>query len=146
MDMKVSEMIAAKLDATTKVIPKKVAPDFAFTLSKLDEEGLSLRLSSLIEEIKTHGGKLIKHRDIADMKQYRRLITQFLQEIVPHSHEFKRDNFLDRRGRHRVFGIIKLINQNLDELAQQLINSETATLDILEKIGEIEGLILDLFV
>ena len=91
------------------------------------------------------GEKLSKHRDVKDMKRYRGLIKEFLNEIVGRSHEFSRENFLDRRGRHRVYGIIRLIDQNLDELAQELVKDEQDNLSILAKIGEIRGLLLDIF-
>ena len=51
---------------------------------------------------------------------------------------------LDRRGRHRVYGIIKLINENLDNLAEELLKEESDNLTILNKIGEIEGLLIDI--
>ncbi|MCR5720633.1 MAG: YaaR family protein, partial [Lachnospiraceae bacterium] len=56
-----------------------------------------------------------------------------------------RENFLDRKGRHRIYGIIRLVDQNLDDLAQALMKDEKDNLEILEKIGEIRGLLLDIF-
>ena len=61
------------------------------------------------------------------------------------SHKFSRENFLDRRGRHRVYGIIRLVDETLDELAGELVKDEKDHLGILEKIGEIQGLLLDIF-
>ena len=58
---------------------------------------------------------------------------------------FSRENFLDRRGRHRVYGIIRLIDSNLDELASELVEDEKDHLSILARIGEIRGLLLDIF-
>ena len=101
--------------------------------------------SVMMKEITMQGKKLGKHMDIRDMKRYRRLIKEFMNEIVSRSHEFSRENFLDRRGRHRVYGIIKLVDQNLDELAQELVKDEQDNLSILAKIGEIRGLLLDIF-
>ena len=83
--------------------------------------------------------------NIRDMKKYRGLIKDFLNEVVYRSHKFSRENFLDRRGRHRVYGIIKLIDENLDELASELLADEKNHISILEKIGEIKGLLLDIF-
>jgi len=40
---------------------------------------------------------------------------------------------------------IRLIDQNLDELAQELVKDEQDNLAILSKIGEIRGLLLDIF-
>ena len=78
------------------------------------------------------------------MKRYRELVKGFLNEIVNRSHEFSRENFLDRRGRHRVYGIIRLVDKNLDELANELIKDEKDGLAILAKVDEIKGLLLDI--
>ena len=67
-----------------------------------------------------------------------------MHEIVSRSHSFSRENFLDRKGRHRVYGIIRLVDENLDELAQELMKDEQDHLTILNKIGEIRGLLLDI--
>ncbi len=119
---------------------------FKFTLvSRIEEQDLQNALIGMMEEITRQGDKLSKHRDIKDMKRYRALIKDFLNEVVNRSHAFSRENFLDRKGRHRVYGIIRLIDQNLDELAQELVKDEQDNLEILRRIGEIEGLLLDIF-
>lgn len=43
-----------------------------------------------------------------------------------------------------MYGLIKLIDSNLDELAQELVKDEKDHIAILSKIGEIRGLILDI--
>ena len=119
---------------------------FKFTLvSRIEEQDLQNALTSMMEEITRQGEKLAKHRDIKDMKRYRALIKDFLNEVVNRSHAFSRENFLDRKGRHRVYGIIRLIDENLDQLAQELVKDEQDNLAILNKIGEIRGLLLDIF-
>lgn len=119
---------------------------FKFTLaSHVQEAELQARLQSLMEEITMQGERLYKRRDVRDMKKYRSLIKEFMNEVVSRSHAFSRENFLDKRGRHRVYGIIRLIDQNLDELAKELVKDEQDNISILNKIGEIRGLLLDIF-
>ncbi len=119
---------------------------FKFTLaSHIEETELQARLQTLMESITMQGEKLAKKRDVADMRRYRGLIREFLNEVVSRSHSFSRENFLDRRGRHRVYGIIRLVDETLDELAQELVKDEQDNLAILSKIGEIRGLLLDIF-
>ena len=119
---------------------------FKFALaSNIAENELQTRLTMMMEEITMQGDKLAKKRDIRDMKKYRGLIKDFMNEIVNRSHQFSRENFLDRRGRHRVYGIIRMVDQTLDELAQELVKDEKDNLAILAKIGEIRGLLLDIF-
>lgn len=145
MDMKINQVAQAQQVEQAHQQPKADGT-FKFTLaSHIEEAQLQERLTSMMEEITMQGEKLAKHRDVKDMKKYRGLIKDFLNEIVNRSHEFSRENFLDRKGRHRVYGIIRLVDKNLDELAQELVKDEKDNLSILEKIGEIRGLLLDIF-
>lgn len=119
---------------------------FKFVLaSNIQESELQEKLTNLMSEISAQGEKISKKKDIRDMKKYRGLIKDFMNEIVNRSHSFSRENFLDRRGRHRVYGIIRLVDQTLDDLAQELCKEEKDNMAILSKIGEIRGLLLDIF-
>ena len=119
---------------------------FKFMLaSHVHETELQARLQTLMEDITMQGQRLSKRRDIKDMKHYRALVKEFMNEVVTHSHSFSRENFLDGKGRHRVYGIIRLVDENLDQLAQELMKDEKDNLAILNKIGEIRGLLLDIF-
>ena len=118
---------------------------FKFTLSSaISDASLQARIDALMTDITVQGELIAKHMDIRDMKKYRGLIRDFMNEVVYRSHKFSRENFLDRKGRHRVYGIIRLIDANLDELAQELVKEEKNHITILEKIGEIRGLLLDI--
>ena len=118
---------------------------FKFTLaSQIGEADLQEKVNSMLSDITTQGELLSKHMDIRDMKKYRGLIKDFLNEVVYRSHKFSRENFLDRRGRHRVYGIVRLIDENLDALAGELLKDEKNHIEILAKIGEISGLLLDI--
>lgn len=118
---------------------------FRFTLlSSIEEQELRASLSVMMEDITQQGNKLSRKMDIRDMKLYRKMIKEFMNEIVAHSHSFSRENFLDKRGRHRVYGMVKLVDETLDELAEELMREEKDNLTILNKIGEIRGLLLDL--
>ena len=145
MEIKVGQVSQSTPVEQTQV-NQPVDGTFKFTLaSHIEEAELQARLQTLMEEITMQGEKLSKRRDVKDMKHYRGLIKDFLNEVVTHSHSFSRENFLDRRGRHRVYGIIRLIDENLDQLAQELMKDEKDNLAILNKIGEIQGLLLDIF-
>ena len=144
MDIKVNQaMPVAQPEAAAPA--KEADGAFKFTLvSHIEEQELQAKLETLMGEITSQGEKLAKKRDIRDMKRYRGLIKDFMNEIVSRSHSFSRENFLDRKGRHSVYGIIRLVDENLDELAQELMKDEQDHLAILSKIGEIRGLLLDI--
>ena len=145
-DMKISDVLAARFAEAQTVREKPNQVDFSFTLKRLSDEGLAARLQTLMGEITVQGKRVAEHVDFGELKRYRSLITDFINEVVTHSHEFSRENYLDRRGRHHVYGIVRLVNEELDELAQEVLKNEKDHLTILEKIDEIQGLLLDLMV
>lgn len=144
MDFKINEVQqAAPVQQTQTAQPTD--DSFKFMLaSNIEEEGLAERLNLMMEEIVMQGDKIVKRMDVRDMRRYRTLIKEFMNEIVNRSHKFSRENFLDRRGRHRVYGIIRLVDEKLDELAQELVSEECDKIAILAKVDEIRGLLLDI--
>lgn len=145
MDFKVNEIQQPiQMQQTQQAQPTD--DTFQFMLaSNIEEEGLAERLNLMMQEITMQGDKIVKRMDVTDMKKYRALIKEFMNEIVNRSHKFSRENFLDRRGRHRVYGIIRLVDEKLDELAQELVKGECDKIAILAKVDEIRGLLLDIF-
>lgn len=145
MDIKVNQPQAVS-QPEQKAPKTQTDTSFKFTLiSNIEEQELQARLNVMLEEITQQGKRITKRMDVRDMKRYREMIKNFMNEVVSRSHKFSRENFLDRRGRHRVYGMIRLIDQNLDELAMELIKDEKDGLLILGKIDEIRGLLIDIF-
>lgn len=145
MDIKVNQ-VQQPIPVEQTAQTQETDGTFKFMLaSNIDEHDLQVRLNGLMEEITMQGNKISKRMDVKDMRKYRGLVKDFMNEIINRSHSFSRENFLDRRGRHRVYGIIKLIDENLDSLAQELVKDEKDHIAILGKIGEIRGLLLDIF-
>ena len=145
MDIKVNDVSKIQLvEEPTKSVDSG-DDSFKFTLIRnIEEKDLQEKLNSMMEEITAQGDKISKHMDIKDMKKYRELVKGFLNEVVSRSHEFSRENFLDRRGRHRVYGIVRLVDKNLDDLAGELVKDEKDHLAIISKIDDIRGLLLDI--
>ncbi len=137
---------AGQLQAPEGKAARPAEEDFRFALaSRIQESELQTKLALLMDRIQEEGNQLAKRRDVKDMRHYRSLVKEFMNEIINRSHSFARENFLDRKGRHRVYGIVRLVDENLDQLAQELMKEEKDNLAILAKIGEIRGLLLDLF-
>ena len=146
MDLKITDNRIESLPGVQGEKKVENQPDFSFTLNKVTDENIMQKLHQMMDDISVQGKKLADHMDIKDMKKYRSMITDFINEVVTNSHQFSRENFLDRRGRHRVYGIVKLVNKNVDELAQELLKKEKDHIAILDKTNEIQGLLLDIIV
>ena len=144
MDIKVNDI---KPSSQVQSVKSTAGSDdsLKFTLiSNIEEKDLQEKLGNMMQEITEQGEKIAKHMDIKDMRKYRQLVKDFLNEVVNRSHKFSRENFLDRRGRHRVYGIVKLVDKNLDELAGELVKEEKNHIEIVGRIDDIRGLLLDI--
>ncbi|MDO4764916.1 MAG: YaaR family protein [Eubacteriales bacterium] len=145
--MKVERTEPIKSVGNVLIKENSVNNEFKFVLSsKLENSELYGRLQKMMTDIIEQGEKICRHMDIKDMKRYREMIKDFVNEVVNNSHQFSRENFLDRRGRHRVYGLVKLVDKELDDLAQELMKEEKNSIEILSRVDEIRGLLLDMVV
>lgn len=120
------------------------AADFRSQLVKAENGSYDQQLEELVNDIVKQGEKLGKRVDIKELRDYKRLISEFLGVAVGNSRRFSKQSLLDRRGRHKVYALIKKINNELDLLTQEVMNGEQDNIDILRRVDDIRGLILDM--
>lgn len=128
-----------------KVNPKKIAQtNFKEKLENIQQEQIREELKVLFGKIETKTNKLQDRLFIEDLVEYKKLVKDFLNISVNNSHVFYKENSLDRRGRHRVYSIVKQVDKELDELTKDFIDIEGNRLKILDKLNDIKGLLLDI--
>jgi uncharacterized protein YaaR (DUF327 family) len=102
------------------------------------------RLKNLLERIDMQAQKLSERLDIAELKRYRTLVTEFIDLSVKHSSEYHREHTLDGKGRHRIFGIVKKIDIELENLTREVIKGQKDNIGVLAKLDDIRGLLVDI--
>ncbi|MCX7842852.1 MAG: YaaR family protein [Clostridia bacterium] len=127
-----------------KRVSENKGVSFQSHLKRAEGNSLDERISSLVRQIMEQGEKLGKKADIRELKAYKNLISEFLDEAVNNSHKFSKKNLLDRRGRHKVYAIVKRVNEELSNLTNEILKSEKDNIKILKSLDDIRGLILDL--
>lgn len=94
-NMKISEILTnpnPEINRTTQ----SSNDTFKFMLvSNIAEQELQQKIGGLMSQIDEQGKKISKKKDIRDMRRYRELIKELLNEVIYRSHEFSRENFLD---------------------------------------------------
>ncbi|NLP14685.1 MAG: YaaR family protein [Clostridium sp.] len=129
---------------TGKRVTDSSGPSFRSHLQHFDDLTHEEKIRFLVSQIEEQGRKLSKRIDVRELKIYKRLISEFLDEALNNSHLFSKDSRLDRRGRYKVYATVKKVNQQLEELTKQVLSSEEDNIKILQRIEDIRGLILDL--
>ena len=145
--MKVRETGAAAPARRAAAIRNKAdgGPAGFFDIVKeAEDRNVVERLRALADRISEQGEKLSEKIDIKELRAYKRLISDFMDEAVANSRKFSKQSFLDRRGRHKVYAVIKKVNEELDDLTLEVLRDEKDRLKILKKLDDIKGLILDI--
>jgi len=117
---------------------------FQEQFEKFERETGRKRLESLVEDITAQGLKLSKRIDISELRIYRMLIAEFIETALSHSMKFSKQNFLDKRGRHKIYSIIEKVNEEVEELTREVLENEGKNISLLKRLGEIRGLLLDM--
>lgn len=117
---------------------------FRRTLTGLSDEQYMAQISRLAGDIVEQGEKLSKKADIKEFERYRKLIKQFLDEVVSNGYSFSKDSSFGARGRHRIFATVRTIDQKLEEMARAVISGQADQIELLHQIDDIRGLILDM--
>ena len=99
----------------------------------------------MAQDIVKQGERLSDKVDIAELKAYKRMVSEFLEESVRGFSRFSRESFMDRRGRHRLYATVKKINESMEELTKEILSNEKDHLKILGRIEDIRGMVLDNF-
>ena len=122
---------------------KEIRETFKNRLNEIEQEHIREQLKVLYNKIETQSDKLQNRLFIEDLIQYRKLVREFLDISVNNSHVFYKENSLDRRGRHRVYSLVKKVDQELDELTKDFLDIEGNRIKILQRLDDIKGMLLD---
>ena len=119
---------------------------FRRTLTELTEEMHAERLRELKRSIDEQGRLLAERVDVKEFETYRKLIREFIDEIVSNGYTFAREDAYASRGRHRYIATVKIVNEKLDELGKEVIKEHADKIEMLSRIDDIRGLLLDLMI
>jgi uncharacterized protein YaaR (DUF327 family) len=95
---------------------------------------------AFLAEIDDQGKKLLKHPIRGEIARYRALVGKFVKEAMAQMTTMEKHT--DRRN--RVFTLVKEIDKKLAELTEMLISGQGKQLEILAKLEEIQGMLVDL--
>ncbi|MCL2820541.1 MAG: YaaR family protein [Oscillospiraceae bacterium] len=131
---------------TTEARSTEAVENSAFrrTLTDMSKEMYTARITEMKKEIDEQGKLLADRVDVKDLEKYRRLIREFLDEIVSNGYTFSREDAYASRGKHRYIATVQIIDEKLDALGKEVISEHADKIEILNKIDDIRGLLLDL--
>jgi uncharacterized protein YaaR (DUF327 family) len=103
---------------------------FRRTLTDLTKEQHMTRLAEMKKSIDEQGERLSDKVDVKEFEKYRRLIREFLDEIVSNGYTFSREDAYASRGRHRFVATVRVVDEKLDELGKEVLKEQADKIEI----------------
>lgn len=103
------------------------------------------QITRLLGDISSAGDRIARSRNLRDMAKFKMLVRRFLKEAVESGLGLKQSHTWNQFGEGRRLKLVEEIDEKLIELAEDLLDEEKTSLDLLAKIGEIKGLLINLY-
>ena len=117
---------------------------FRRTLTDMSKDMYAARIAEMKNDIDEQGKRLADRVDVKELEKYRRLIREFLDEIVSNGYTFSREDAYASRGRHRYIATVQIVDEKLDAIGKEVMSEQADRIEVLNKVDDIRGLLLDL--
>jgi uncharacterized protein YaaR (DUF327 family) len=121
------------------------ARSFSDTLHQQDQKANMEQLNRMLQQIQLQGERLAKSMTVRELRLYKQLVKKFLEETVRRGVAIKDTTGWDRRGRGKRYKLLDEIDRHLLEMADDMLETEHGRIELMSKIGEIRGLLINLF-
>ncbi|KMJ56753.1 hypothetical protein AB685_20425 [Bacillus sp. LL01] len=118
---------------------------FGEVMQKHSNKLHSQQLQTLIKDIEMVGDRLGNSRSFQDLAKYKTLVKRFMEEAVEFGMELNQSHHWTNDGQSRNLHVVKEIDEALIGLTDKVMNQEESRINILSSIGEIKGLLINLY-
>jgi uncharacterized protein YaaR (DUF327 family) len=145
--MKINHDIPIKLDKSRQDAKQLQTGNGRFQqmVQTQDQKMQIQTLNRLIGDIEGAGQRLVRARTFRELAKYKALVKRFVKEAVEYGLELKQSTSWNEYGQSRPLKTVETIDAKLVELSEEILNKEKSSLEILEMIGEIKGLLINLY-
>lgn len=118
---------------------------FSRTFTSLSQEHYADYIRQSMAQIEKQGQELARRADLQALSTYREMVRALLEETVSSSFAFHKYHQQDARGRSKVFALVQKINQELEGMAQKLLDEQAENIELLRSVDDIRGMLVDIF-
>lgn len=118
--------------------------NFSDMLAQQDGKANEEQLRRFLKKIDEQGERLSKSMNVRELRIYKLLVKQFLENTVRLALGIKETRGWDRRGRGKRYKLLEELDSMLLEMAEELLEHEQGKIQLLGKIGEIRGMLINL--
>lgn len=101
-------------------------------------------IKASIDAITEQGKKLSMRADLKELHIYKEMIKSLIQDTVSNAFEFAKSSQFGSRGRSKVYALINRIDEELDEMTKIILNKEEDNINLISKVDDIRGMLVDM--
>lgn len=102
-------------------------------------------LQQILQEVDQQGQRLSENPTFSELRKYKDLVKRFMGEVTKNGVGLYQTESWDPYGGNKTLKTIQVLDRKLIELTDHVINQQNAGLSILDRIGEIKGLLINLY-
>jgi uncharacterized protein YaaR (DUF327 family) len=112
----------------------------------LDSEGFSRAgLEELLDEVHGAGDALKENPSVDLVQAYKKAVRDFVHFVVERSFSVEQKSSGRNILKRNVYFRVSVIDASLEKLAAEILRNQRDNLEILRRVDEINGLLVDLF-
>ncbi|HLQ72899.1 MAG TPA: YaaR family protein [Bacillota bacterium] len=102
-------------------------------------------MQHLLKEITEQGEKLARFHSFRDLARYKRLVKGFLEKAVDQGLDLDKSYHFSFDDQAKPMSIVKKVDEKLVELTEEVMDQEKKSIHLLDIVGEIKGLLINLY-
>ena len=124
-----------------------VRPEISFKtqLNQVRRENLNEELSQLLEDVDRAAEKLREEKTIPALRNYKEKVRNFIRAVTERAYELKEGRSWNSRGGQKIFVLVRKIDSYLEKLTEQILDEQKEGIDLLDRLDEIRGILIDMF-
>ena len=143
----ISQVTTTQEIQSTSNVNRNLKPkqsEFLQRFEKIKSDDVRVELEKIYGQIVEKSDSLKETLSLKNLMEYKKLVKEFMGIAVENSHVFSQENSLDKRGRHRVYSMIRQVDRELDSITRDFVTNHVDHANVLSSIDVIRGLLLDI--
>ncbi|NLM53001.1 MAG: YaaR family protein [Firmicutes bacterium] len=140
--MKVTSSKKSTFWSQSAITPTKGKQSFAESFDLAQQQQSREQLHAMIDKVKVAGKRLKNKQTYANLQEYKKIIREYLTFILKNYYKIVKERNITQTT---IYTRIEIIDKEIAELTIQLLSEQKENFDIVAKIDQIEGLLLDLY-
>ncbi|MGB3259925.1 YaaR family protein [Paenisporosarcina sp.] len=126
-------------------VENKSSDSFANVIKKSQSKLQMDSLNQLMTRVDAQGQKLANQRTLENLRDYKNIVKQFIGETLSYGLQLSDKQSFNPSGGMKNHQLIEVIDKKLIEIHDEVLNNEKEGFDILQLVGEIKGLLINLY-